>query len=204
MAAVSRCPWVIAPPSTSLLPPCDDASAPAPLSIRRCPQGGGSTARTYHRDCRLPSTKVLASNRIRPEAATNDRCVMGSGCCAIVGACVDCADTARPEPRGLRYWRPYWAGSRAEIVAPSPSSSRATVGACRCPWTTVAPSRFPSPSFFAPSSSGLMAFLASLPAPGGRTEGHGGTGARRQTTEDRRDPRREAGVFCLPDTEGHR
>src|SRR5260370_713268 len=37
-----------------------------------------------------------------------------------------------------------------------------------------------SPVFFARFSSVLTAFLASsLPAPGGRTEGHGGTGARR-------------------------
>src|SRR5262245_18169209 len=41
-----------------------------------------------------------------------------------------------------------------------------------------------------------MAFSGLLPAPGGRTEELGGTDARRRTTEDRRDPRREARVFC--------
>ena len=43
---------------------------------------------------------------------------------------------------------------------------------------------------------GLEGLLASsLPAPGGRTDGRGGTALGATTTEDRTDPRRVAGVF---------
>src|SRR2546423_15439734 len=65
-------------------------------------------------------------------------------------------------------------------------------------------STYPSSGFFARSSLGWTAFLASLPAPGGRTEECGGRGASAPETEDRRDPRREAGVFCWPIAGGRR
>src|SRR5690242_14805243 len=67
---------------------------------------------------------------------------------------------------------------------------------CLC--ATSSPRTYRSSIFFARFLPALRAFLASsLRAPGGRTEGHGGTVATEAPiTEDRRDPRRVARVFA--------
>src|SRR5260221_10406528 len=58
-----------------------------------------------------------------------------------------------------------------------------------------------SPVFFARFSSVLTAFLASsLPAPGGGTEEHGGTGARRNDHRRPKGPSPGGEGFCLSRT----
>src|SRR3954452_23529571 len=69
---------------------------------------------------------------------------------------------------------------------------------------TPASSTFRSSASFGPFAWALRASSGSLPAPGGRTEDLGGAGARRRNTEDRRDPRREAGVFPFVRPDGPR
>src|SRR3954469_14935928 len=73
-----------------------------------------------------------------------------------------------------------------------------------CPCATSIPRTYPPSIFFARSLPALRAFLgSSLPAPGGRTEGRGGTSATEApTTEDRWDPRRVARVFACPGGRG--
>src|SRR5215203_5983263 len=73
---------------------------------------------------------------------------------------------------------------------------------CLC--ATSIPTTYLHSIFFARSLPASRAFLASsLPAPGGRTEGRGGTSATEApATEDRRDPRRVARVFACPGGRG--
>src|SRR5437879_12994513 len=70
---------------------------------------------------------------------------------------------------------------------------------CSSRCRTRAWSTYHSSGFFGRSGSVLPAFLASLPAPGRRTEERGGSGASARATEDQREPSPGAagGFWCF-------
>jgi len=145
---------------------------------------------------RRPRRERAGDRSERPDQGLARRCGPGrSQRLRNRGRLIDCPHSARTErARASPVGVTTWVCSTVRTTAASPSSSRRTVGARISRSTTPGPTWYPLSLFFARSFSGWTAFLGLLPAPGRRTEDRGGSDS---ATENRRDPRRKAGVLSF-------